>query len=101
MTTTSTLLPLKLRTLDQGQDELAEGEVLGLGLFDDGGGELFIGEAIGAAEGVFDQGFGEALGEVFAAVGDEVAEVEVGLEGGAVVERPAGSMGQSLLILES
>ena len=47
---------------DEGLDELAQGEVFFLRAADDAGGEVFVAEAAGAAEDVFDERFGERLG---------------------------------------
>ena len=67
------LLRLKRRALDEGMDEFTNGE-----LFAPRGAknlirQVFIREAERAAQRVFDQVFGEAAGEVFFSLGNEVA----------------------------
>ena len=47
---------------DERVNELTQGEVFLLRLLHDTNGEVFIGEAERSAEGVFDEGFGEAAG---------------------------------------
>jgi hypothetical protein len=81
----------------QRDEELLHHKTLRLRTLHDVIGEGGIGEAVGTAEGILDEGFGEAAGEVFALGGDEVAELEVVLEGGAVVELAAGVDGPGFL----
>ena len=67
------LLRLKRRALDEGVDELTNGELFALRGANKFICQFFIRETEGTAQGVFDQVFGEAACEVFFAFSDEVA----------------------------
>ena len=49
----------------EGEDELANGEVFRPGLLHELIGQIDIGEAVGATEGVFDQSLGHAASRAF------------------------------------
>ena len=71
-------------------NEFANAVLLGLGRGCDLVGEIFVGEAEGTAEGVADEGFGEAAGKVRFTFGNPVAQFEIIGEGRAFVEGSGG-----------
>ena len=76
-------------------NELSQREIFASRLLHHRRGEVFVRETEGASEGVFDEGFGEAAGEGVGLCGDEVAQLEVVFEGGAVVEGGGARSGPS------
>ena len=70
--------------------EFADAVLLGFGVGQYLFGEIFVGEAEGAAEGVADEGFGEAAGKVGFALGNPVAQFKIVGESRAVVKGAGG-----------
>ena len=71
-------------------NEFANAVLFGFGGRYDFVSEILVCETKGAAEGVADQGFGEASGKVRLALGNMVAQFEIVSEGWAVVKGARG-----------